>query len=83
MTYHRKLIGVALYYRFTSARAPRGAAGVALRQSIEQRPGLLQIRGVEPFGEPAIDRRQQRMGLSPLALLLPEATEAHGGPQLQ
>jgi hypothetical protein len=36
-----------------------GAAGVALRQRIEQRPGLLQIRGVEPFGEPAVDRREK------------------------
>ena len=54
-----------------------------LRQCIEQRPGLLQIRGVEPFGEPAIDRCQQRTRFGLLALLLPEATEAHGGPQLQ
>ena len=33
--------------------------------------------------EPAVDRRQQRVGLGALALLLPEATEAHGGPELQ
>src|SRR4029453_12801722 len=60
-----------------------GAAGVVLRQRLEQSPGLLQIRGVEPFGEPAVDGRQQRPRFGLLALLLPEATEAHGGAQLQ
>ena len=39
MVYRKKLIEAG------------GSAGVALRQSFEQRPGLLQIRGVEPFGE--------------------------------
>src|SRR4029453_2048365 len=83
MTYHRKLIEVAPPCPSTCSRAAKGGAGVALRQSIEQRLGLLQIHGVEPFGEPAIERRQQLVRFVPLALLLPEATEAHGGPQLQ
>src|SRR2546422_4808084 len=46
----------------------------ASREILEQRLGLLQVHGLKTLGEPAIDRRQQRRGLSPLALLLPEAT---------
>ena len=49
-------------------------------ECIEQCPGLLQIRRVKALGEPAVDRRQQRPRFGLLALLLPEATEAHGGP---
>ena len=45
--------------------------------------GLLEIGGVKALGEPAVDRRQQLVGLGALALLLPQPTQAHGGPQLQ
>src|SRR5262245_42578227 len=53
------------------------------RQLIEQRFGLLEIRRVEPFGEPIVNRGQQRTRFGLLVLLLPETTEAHCGPQLQ
>ena len=53
------------------------------RYVCQQRVGLLDVGGVEALGKPAIDGRQQFIGLSTLALLLPEATEAHGGAQLQ
>jgi hypothetical protein len=43
----------------------------------------LQIGCVEALGEPAVERRQQFVGLGPLALLLPQAAQAHGSPQLQ
>jgi hypothetical protein len=56
------------------------STGVALRQRLHQRLRLLQVGGVKALREPAVDRRQQRVGLGLLALLLPEATEAHGGP---
>ena len=59
------------------------STGVALRQRLQQRLGLLQVGGVKALREPAIDRRQQRVGLGALALLLPQATQAHGGPELQ
>jgi hypothetical protein len=39
--------------------------------SFEQGPGVLQIRGIEPLGEPAIDRREQVGRLGPLALIHP------------
>ncbi len=45
--------------------------------------GFLEVRGVKPLGEPAVHRCQQRIGLSALALLLPQARETHGGPQLE
>src|SRR5215831_2288167 len=75
----------------TSRSSPSGAPGMAgtrgvLRlspQLFQQRLGLLQVSGVEALGEPAIDRGQQLAGLGTLALLLPEATQAHGGPQLE
>ena len=40
-------------------------------QLLQQRLGLLEVRGVKAFGEPAVDWLQQRMGLGALALLLP------------
>jgi hypothetical protein len=39
-----------------------GSTGVALRQRVQQRLRLLQIRRLKALGEPAIDRRQQRAG---------------------
>ena len=57
--------------------------GVALRQRVQQCLRLLQVSGVKPLGEPAVDRGQQLIGFDTLAVVLPEATEAHGGPQLQ
>ena len=45
---------------------------------LQQRFRLLQVGGVEAFGEPIIDRQQQRTRLGPLALLLPEARQARG-----
>ena len=52
-------------------------------QLLQQRLCLLQIGSIKPFGEPAIDRGKQLAGLGAFALLLPQATEAHSGPQLQ
>ena len=48
-------------------------------QRLQQRPGILQVGSVEAFGEPVVERRQKRPGLGSLALLLPEARQAHGG----
>ncbi len=45
----------------------------------EQHPCVLQISGVEPLGEPAVDRGEQVAGLGGLALGVPEAGEAGGG----
>ena len=42
-----------------------------------------EVRRIKPLGEPAVDRRQQVVGFGTLALLLPQATEADGSPQLQ
>ena len=50
------------------------SASVALRQRLQQRLGLLQVGGVKPLGEPAVDRCQQLVRFGPLALLLPQAT---------
>ena len=49
----------------------------------QQRPGLLQVGGVEPLSEPAIDLSQQLPGFGALALLLPQPSKAHRGPQFQ
>jgi hypothetical protein len=45
--------------------------------------GLLQVGGVKPLGEPAINIRQELAGLVPLALPVPQPTQAHGRPRLQ
>ena len=59
------------------------STGDASRQRRQQRLGLLQVGGLKAFSEPAVDRRQQLMGLSALALLSPQPTQAHHRPQLQ
>src|SRR5215510_13272212 len=71
--------------------SPYGAPGMAgtrgvLRlspQLFQQGLGLLQVGGVKALREPAVDRGQELARVKALALLLPEASEAHGGPQLQ
>jgi hypothetical protein len=75
-------------YRSTSmlARCDRPVEGQChdiLCQFLQQRLGLLEVGGVKAFGEPTVDWRQQCMRFGALALLLPEAAEAHGRPQLQ
>ena len=50
---------------------------------LQQRLRLLQIARVEPFSEPAVDRSQQFASLLHLALVAPEAREAHGGAEFQ
>ena len=53
--------------------------GVVLRQLIKQRFGVLQVSGVKPLGEPAVDRYQQLVGFCALALPLPQARQAGSG----
>jgi hypothetical protein len=48
-------------------------------QLLQQRLRLLQIARVEPFREPPVNRSQQFARLLHLALVAPEASEAHGG----
>src|SRR5262245_66320909 len=55
----------------------------SLRELLQQRLRLLEVSGVKALGEPAVDRREQLVGFSMLALLLPQAGQAHGRPQLQ
>jgi hypothetical protein len=38
-------------------------------QLVEQRLGLVQVKRVEAFGEPAMDRSEKRAGRIPFALL--------------
>ena len=53
-----------------------------LSQFTEQRLGFFQIGGVEAFGEPDVDRREQVACLVPAALLAPQPGEACRGAQL-
>jgi hypothetical protein len=55
------------------------STGVALRQRVQQRLRLLQVRGVKALGEPAVDWCQEAMGFLTFALLLPESSQAGGG----
>src|SRR6478752_2834468 len=51
-------------------------------QLLQQRLRFLQITRVEPFSEPPVHRSQQFARLLNLALVAPEACEAHGGTKL-
>src|SRR3954447_17877537 len=63
----------------TSLRAP---ARPQLPEFGEQNLCLLQILGVEAFGEPIVDRGEKLVGVLALALALPQAGQAHRGAQL-
>ena len=49
-------------------------------QLLQQHPRLLEVGRVKTLGKPAIDRRQQLIGLGTLPLLLPQAGQAECGP---
>src|ERR1700731_974605 len=59
--------------------APRIGRARSRCQRVEQRLRLFQIACVEPFRKPPIHRSQQFARLLHLALVAPEACEAHGG----
>src|SRR5713101_7354354 len=56
---------------------------VSSGQLLQQHFRLLQVFGVKPFGEPAVDLRQYLPGFFLLPLLLPQPAQAHHRPQLQ
>ena len=51
-------------------------------QLFQQCPGVLQVGGVKAFGEPAVDRRQQRRRLRYACPAAATVGQAHGGAQL-
>src|SRR5262249_61482971 len=65
-----------------SFRVTRRLRAALVLCRVYQRLRPLKVGGVKPFREPAIDRREELVRLCPLALLLPEAVQAHGGTQL-
>src|SRR4029450_6682594 len=69
----------------SSGLRSRGAAigTMPSRELRQQRSGFLQIYGVQPPAEPGIALWQELACGIALALLLPEATQAHGGAQFQ
>ena len=70
---------VALVFWCMAMARTNGPKGVSRRQLFQQRLRLLQIARVEPFREPAVHRSEQFARLLHLALVTPEAREAHGG----
>ena len=59
------------------------SAGVALRQRLQQRLGLLEVSGIKTFDEPVVDRGQHVVRCVALPLTLPEARETGSGSQLE
>src|SRR4051812_26961049 len=60
----------------------RGRLAIA-RQSIEQGPGVNQVAGLEPLGEPFVRGGEDLAGLIGAGLLPEQAGEAGGGTQLE
>jgi len=54
-----------------------------LGKVFKERLRILQIGSFEAFGEPAVDRRQQVVGIPPLAPIGPEPGEIAGGSKLE
>ena len=55
-----------------------GEKQTPMSQVLQQRPGFLEVGGIEAFAEPAVDRCEQLPRFGVFALLLPQETEAHG-----
>ena len=66
----------------TSSAASR-TTSASLRQLVEQGLGLLQIRRVETFCEPSIDRRDDIARLFPSPAVGPMSSKAHGSAQFR
>src|SRR6516162_5352782 len=62
--------------------SPRPPSTASCRQRVEQLLRLLQIAGVEAFGEPAIDRTEQFACVLHLALVAPEPRKARSSAEL-
>src|ERR1700720_793522 len=63
------------------ARRVRAALGVSSAEFVEQRLCIFEVGGVEAFGEPAVDRREEVAGFGAPTLVSAEPGEAHGGAQ--
>src|SRR5580698_9831818 len=55
---------------------------LGLPQAIEKSPGRREIGRIEPFGEPIVDRLQDRYRVDPAALLAQQSGETGRGTQL-
>jgi len=55
--------------------------GHRLCQLVEQRLRFYEGEGGESLGEPAVDRREQRLRFGPAALAAPQPSETRSGPQ--
>ena len=53
------------------------AAAALPTQLLDQRLRLFQIKRIEAFSEPAVDRSEKLASLIPLALIAPEPRHAH------
>src|SRR5262245_22105168 len=69
----------------SSGLSSRGAAIGTMPscELLQQRSGFLEVYGVQPLAEPGIHLWQELACGIALPLLLPEATQAHGGSQFQ
>jgi hypothetical protein len=81
-------LGLASIVLRTQAKAfatpePRPAGFRLCVQLIEKRPGIFQIGGVEPFGEPVVDFGKHRAGFVAAALAVEQPREADRGAQLE
>src|ERR1700733_4532097 len=61
----------------------RKSAATTSCQLIQQRLRVLQVRRIETFGEPVVDRTEQIASFCTLALVAPEPGEASRCPQLE
>ena len=73
----------ALCLQLRFALPVRAASQALCTHFVQQRLGILQIGGVEAFGELVVDFGEHRVGLFELALLREQPREARGRAQLQ
>src|SRR5438128_8463416 len=59
----------------------RGATPRLSSELFQECLGLLEVGGIKALGKPTVDRREELVSLSALALLLPQASQAHGSAQ--
>src|SRR5262249_49181104 len=76
---------IDLHFALSLLASSRSAAPfeASRPQFHQQRLRLLQIARVKAFSEPPVHRSQQVVRFAHLALVAPEACEAHGGAEFQ
>jgi hypothetical protein len=73
--------GLRKIFRIRSSAFPKERQSAGLAEIVQERFCRLEVSGVESFGEPIVDRLQQRHPISRSALIAEQLRKVRGGAQ--